>query len=522
MYTNATATTTYNVNQKNTTITVGSTKSTQLGGNFSIYGKISARGIGLPFANITVNVGDNNYNITTSRYGNYNIKVIATTAGNNTITANYNGTKVYTVSNASTFCNVKSSYDISLKTSLVKNYVEIAYDSGNENAITKRISTVNGLPDITKLGSDYQYANETGTYTILGSEIRRVMKLDSQCQELYGFTPKYTFFRAVGSNIKYVISREKWNVIVRELNAYHVKKGYTAVDTPYAITVYLGNHYRYYPVYYDAQEYINGHQYTCGPTAMSMISQALNWYSSERRLASVYSTTASEGTSESSIIYNSPIVQMKLTDISDNKKSVINTLTSGKMVFWHIRGHYMCVIAYNKVSDKFLCLNPSGPSHNISAVMWANWTEMMNTDRGLKENGFMAVTPYWNMNNSQKTLISNYYYNMGGKYVAPANLEYPNVGSSLSNVTVNKTSSIVTTTVKTTLKMNVSLTKSNNKLNGGIVSFYLNGKYIGNSTLKNGLCSLSYVLSDSVGKKNIITAKYTDENSYIIPVSSYI
>ena len=111
---------------------------------------------------------------------------------------------------------------------------------------------------------------------------------------------------------------------------------------------------------------------------------------------------------------------------------------------------------------------------------------------------------------------------MGGTYVAPANLEYPNVGSSLSNVTVNKTSSIVTTTVKTTLKMNVSLTKSNNKLNGGIVSFYLNGKYIGNSTLKNGLCSLSYVLSDSVGKKNIITAKYTDENSYIIPVSSYI
>ena len=49
------------------------------------------------------------------------------------------------------------------------------------------------------------------------------MKLDSYCQQVYGYVPKYTFFRKEGSNVKYVISREKWNVIARSLNAYHVK-----------------------------------------------------------------------------------------------------------------------------------------------------------------------------------------------------------------------------------------------------------------------------------------------------------
>ncbi|MBQ5912506.1 MAG: hypothetical protein IIW93_05360, partial [Bacteroidaceae bacterium] len=61
-------------------------------------------------------------------------------------------------------------------------------------------TTVNGKPDVTKLGVDYAYADENGVYTILGSEIRRVMKLDSYCQQVYGYVPKYTFFRKEGSN----------------------------------------------------------------------------------------------------------------------------------------------------------------------------------------------------------------------------------------------------------------------------------------------------------------------------------
>ena len=100
--------------------------------------------------------------------------------------------------------------------------------------------------------------------------------------------PKYTFFREEGSNIKYVIERSKWNVISRALNKYHVNKGFTAVNPPHALRITLKDKIRYYPVYYDSQEVIGGVRYTCGPRAMSMISQGLNKYNSERKLSNVF------------------------------------------------------------------------------------------------------------------------------------------------------------------------------------------------------------------------------------------
>ena len=334
------------------------------------------------------------------------------------------------------------------------------------------------------------------------------MKLDSYCQEVYGFVPKYTFFRQEGSNVKYVISREKWNVIVRSLNSYHVNQHYTAVPTPYSITVNLSGQKNFYPIYYDAQEWINGHQYTCGPTAMSMISQALNCFSSERRLAEVYSTTAQWGTDESEIIKMSPSVQMKLTDVYDNKNAVQNALLSGKMVFWHIRGHYMCIVGYNQDNDKFLCLNPSGPSHRINAVQWATWSEIMNTDRALKENGFMSVTPYWNLSDLNKTQAKFYYYNMGGKYTTPNNSEYPNSSiNSLIKVTVDKTQEI-TKTNKTTLNIKTEVKINSKTISMGKVEIYLNGKLIGTKNVNNSKIELNYTLPAYTDNQVNIQARY--------------
>ena len=304
----------------------------------------------------------------------------------------------------------------------------IENDTGCELAIITKIPCKNGKPDLSKLDDTYKYADENRAYTITSSEILRVMKLDSYSQQIYGFVPKYTFFREESSNIKYIISREKWNVIARALNEYHVKKGFYAVNPPYKLVVNLTGKIRYYPVYYDSQEWINGYQYTCGPTSMSMISQALNCYSSERKLSGIYKTTSYDGTSESDIIKYSPSVHMKLTNIANTKTSLINALQSGSMILWHIKGHYMCIIGYNLQSDRFLCLNPSGPSHNINAVQWATWTQIKNTDRALKDNGFMKVTPTWTMTTQQKQYTQNYYNNMGGKYTTPCNFEYPNNG----------------------------------------------------------------------------------------------
>jgi len=403
--------------------------------------------------------------------------------------------------------NSISSNQMTLNTSVENKTVTLVYDTGKEVAITKNISTVNGKPDVTKLGSDYAYADENGVYTILGSEIRRVMKLDSYCQQIYGFVPKYTFFRKEGSNVKYVISREKWNVIARSLNAYHVKKGYESVPTPYSITVNLADQKYFYSVYYDAQEWINGQQYTCGPTAMSMISQALNCFSSERKLVGTYSTTVADGTSESKIIKYSPLVHMKLTDIKDDKTSVKNALLNGKMIFWHISGHYMCIIGYNSDKDKFLCLNPSGPSHNINAVQWATWSQITNTDRSLKEHGFMQVQPNWNLTTLDKTHVKYYYYNMGGKYAIPNNLEYPN-NNILKYSVVASSSNVITITNQTILHIKTEVELNSRPADGGKVEIYLNNIIIGTKTISKGVVNLNYTLPAYISDKIEVKAKY--------------
>ena len=340
--------------------------------------------------------------------------------GKQTLSIIYLGDKTHRLVNVSDTINVL-------------NQTVKSYDSGNE-IVLKKIITTSEKPDVEALGDDYQYVDYDGTYTITSSEILRVQRLDSLCQQIYGFMPKYTFFREEGSNIKYVIERSKWNVISRALNKYHVNKGFTAVNPPHALRITLKDKIRYYPVYYDSQEVIGGVRYTCGPTAMSMISQGLNKYNSERKLSNVYKTTRSEGTYESNIIKYSPSVNMTLIDIPNSKSAVISSIQSGAMVLWHIRGHYMNVIGYNSANDKFLCLNPSGPSHNIEAVQWASWNTMMKTDRPLKGYGFMKVVPKWYITSSLNSQVKNYYMNMGGKYTTPNNSEKLNTEDAVTYI----------------------------------------------------------------------------------------
>lgn len=307
-------------------------------------------------------------------------------------------------------------------------------DTGKETILTKTITPKNNKPDITTLGSDYKEADPNGTYTITSREILRTQTLDSLCQQLYGYVPKYTFFRAYGSNTKYIIERKKWNVIVRALNKYHVSKNFNSTNPPYALKISLKDKIRYQPIYYDRQD--TG--YTCGPTSMSMISQALNFYRSEKYLFTTFKTTTSDGTSESSIIKYAPNVNMKVINIPNTKNDVKTALKSGAGILWHIQGHYMCICGYNEDKDLFLALNPSG-LHNINRYSWITWNNIMNADRPLKDNGFMKVIPNWTFNNEivskkgvipriddiqiTKTHIKNYYLNCCEKYITPPNTE---------------------------------------------------------------------------------------------------
>ena len=115
LYKNSTATTTFNVNQKTTILTLGSTKSAYVGDKVSVYGKLSARGNGLAYAPVTITVDKNKYTTTTSKYGNYNIKVSSSTSGTKTINAIYTGTNIYAKSsNTTTFQSNKKTSIITL------------------------------------------------------------------------------------------------------------------------------------------------------------------------------------------------------------------------------------------------------------------------------------------------------------------------------------------------------------------------------------------------------------------------
>ena len=101
-YYSSSTSTTFTVNKKTSNLTVGSTKTTYVGDKLSIYGKLSARGIGLAYKNVEIDVDGKLYTVTTSKYGNYNLKVTALDEGYNYITATYYGSDVYTYDTAST------------------------------------------------------------------------------------------------------------------------------------------------------------------------------------------------------------------------------------------------------------------------------------------------------------------------------------------------------------------------------------------------------------------------------------
>jgi len=103
MYNEATNNIKYTVNKKNN-ITIGCAKEVLVGEKLKIYGKLTTRGKGAAYKQITITVEGSDYTTTTSKYGNYNIIITPTTEGENTIEATYADTPSYnTVTTDTTF-----------------------------------------------------------------------------------------------------------------------------------------------------------------------------------------------------------------------------------------------------------------------------------------------------------------------------------------------------------------------------------------------------------------------------------
>ena len=87
---------------KSSTLTVDSAKNVYVGNQMSIYGKLSADGLNIPYETVTIKVDGKKYNVTTSKYGNYNIKITPTSSGNKTIIATFYGSDKYGAATIST------------------------------------------------------------------------------------------------------------------------------------------------------------------------------------------------------------------------------------------------------------------------------------------------------------------------------------------------------------------------------------------------------------------------------------
>jgi len=106
VYQSSSNTTSTTINKKDSLITVGSAKTVVAGNSFSIYGKLTSASKDVAYQKVTVNVNSVNYTVTTSKYGNYNLKVNALNIGTYTITSYYDGNDVYKYSRATTTISV--------------------------------------------------------------------------------------------------------------------------------------------------------------------------------------------------------------------------------------------------------------------------------------------------------------------------------------------------------------------------------------------------------------------------------
>lgn len=105
--------------------------------------------------------------------------------------------------------------------------------------------------------------------------------------------------------------------------------------------------------------------YTCCPTSVSMASQMLFDYKSEKECAKVLGTVYGSGTTPTNLVNKISKLKMKATAIKRDSKAVRNSLKLGKPVVAHIQtkpatclgyngdyGHYILIYAINDTQYK--------------------------------------------------------------------------------------------------------------------------------------------------------------------------
>ena len=287
----------------------------------------------------------------------------------------------------------------------------------------KYIKTVNGVPDIDVMPSNYVMADNEGTYTLLKSQYKSVIKRDSYCLFLYGKLSKYTYFKTKDSpKVNHIIKREKWNVIERALNTKIVKKNKYNY-WPKSITVSVkGKSYTYSEV-----RDIQNTEYTCGPTSASVCSQALRNYYSEKffqKQAHVVSGV------------NIPVLKSALdrngfkTAYYSSVGTAVNKLAKGGVsVIAFLPNHYVSIIDVSRDGKKILVSNSYG-KYNVGgdSRVPTDWVSVKYFKSKFAGTGLIVKLNY-KLSKNKKKQLNHFCSNMGGKWTRKnVNERIPDIG----------------------------------------------------------------------------------------------
>lgn len=283
--------------------------------------------------------------------------------------------------------------------------------SGNvRSPYTTSIPTVNGVPDIDLMPSTYVMADNYGKYTLSKSQYQETLKRDSYWLYLYSKLPKYVMFKSKDSpKVKHIIKRENWNVIERALNTKLVKKN--KYDYwPGSITVSLNGKSYTYSVVRDIQNT----EYTCGPTAASVCSQALKKYYSEKFFQE-----------EADVVdgVNIPVLKSAIdrngfkTSYFYYMSEAVNALNKGgTAVIAFLHNHYVAVLDVSPDGKKILVSNSYGDydvgGNNRVPTDWVSLSYFNTKFEGIG----LIVKLNYKLSDSKKTELNYLYSNLGANW----------------------------------------------------------------------------------------------------------
>lgn len=286
---------------------------------------------------------------------------------------------------------------------------------GNKNPLDNIIENVNGMPNIS-LMTNYVWADENATYTLTREQYQEITVRDSYSLYLNNFMSKYVAFKTKSEpDIYHVLRREKWNVIEKAINTNLVLSNGGAY--PETITASLKDKEYTYSEVRDVQNT----SYTCGPTSLSICSQALKTYVSEYRSSIDAGSTYSDGTSTSGLANAAKKHNMTATYYYNTTyNTALNELAKGGCaLIFHTWSHYVAIIDISSDKSKVLVVNPSGTYNEGSHGMPTNWltVDYVHSCFNNYDTSSLIIKLNYNLTSTTKTQINNMYNNFGAKYL---------------------------------------------------------------------------------------------------------